>query len=232
LNDVAVAPADSVTATEPTVTVAPRRFVPFTVTMAEPFLPEAGVKEATVGAGGTTVNELVKMSPPPVVILIAPVVAPAGTTNVKLLPSLMTGLAVLFPPNTIAVALMFLPTTVTVAPTTPLEVAVVITGAWKMSLVEVTVPPAFVTLMAEPETTPTGIVTLIVLASTTVNAAATVPIFTALADPRFVPVRVKVEPTSFTNEAGKVSDGLLVAAVLALNAVVPVAVPALVVTLK
>ena len=59
LNDVEFAPADKVTDVVPTVTVAPVRLVPFTVTIATPFLPVDGVKEVTVGAGGVTVNESV-----------------------------------------------------------------------------------------------------------------------------------------------------------------------------
>lgn len=58
-SDVELAPDATVTWVEPTVTVAPSRLVPFTVTKVTPLRPVAGVKEVTVGAGGTTVNESV-----------------------------------------------------------------------------------------------------------------------------------------------------------------------------
>jgi hypothetical protein len=144
----------------------------------------------------------------------------------------MTAFAVLLPPNKIAVAFRFLPVTVTVDPTVPLAVAVTRTGAWKTSLDVVTVPPAFVALMVDPDTAPAGIVTVIEFAFTTVNDAFTVPTLTAVAEPRFAPVRVKVEPISFVTEAAKTIAGLLVFDVLELNRVAEVAVPPVVVTRK
>jgi hypothetical protein len=59
-NEVELAPDNNVTASEPTVTVAPFRDVPLTVTTVTPFLPVAGENDETIGAGGVTVNDLVK----------------------------------------------------------------------------------------------------------------------------------------------------------------------------
>ena len=60
LNEVELAPGRTVTAVVPTVAVAPLRAVPLTVTTVTPFLPVAGENDETIGAGGVTVNDLVK----------------------------------------------------------------------------------------------------------------------------------------------------------------------------
>lgn len=67
--------------------VAPVRFVPVTI-MTVPGAPEVGVKPVIVGVGGVvTVNTIVLAPvPAPVVIVITPVCAPAGTTAVMLSP--------------------------------------------------------------------------------------------------------------------------------------------------
>lgn len=129
-SDVAVAPAETVTGVEPIVTVAPDRLVPFTETTVTPFLPDVGVNDVTVGAGGVTVNDLVFTTPAPVVILITPVRAPVGTTTVRVLPVLITGLADLLPPKITVVAFKFDPVIVTVCPTRAAAVVVATTGAW------------------------------------------------------------------------------------------------------
>ena len=66
--------------TPPTVTVEiPVKLVPVTIT-SEPILPLAGEKAVIVGAADT-VNEAPLVAVPPVVLMvILPVVAPAGTT--------------------------------------------------------------------------------------------------------------------------------------------------------
>jgi hypothetical protein len=113
-SDVEVAPAETVTAVEPIVTVAPSKLVPFRVTTVTPFLPVVGVNDVTVGAGGVTVKEAVLTTPAPVVILIAPVSAPVGTTTVSVLPVLITGFADLLPAKITLVAFKFDPVMVTV----------------------------------------------------------------------------------------------------------------------
>ena len=99
-----------------------------------------------------------------------------------------------------------------------------------MNLLVVVVPPALVALIFEPETTPAGTVTTIEVALTIVNGAATSPMVTAETEPRLLPVRVMVEPTSLTKDAGIEIVGFAVTAELDANAVELAAPPELVTT--
>ena len=99
-------------------------------------------------------------------------------------------------------------------------------------MVELTVPPALVAEMVEPEVTPAGTVTDTLLALMTVNGALTPPIAMLVDEPRLVPVKVKLAPTSFTYEATRVIAGFAVAEVADVKAVAEVAVPPELVTLK
>jgi hypothetical protein len=120
-----------VAATPPKVTaLAPRRFVPFTVTTV-PTGPEPGVKVATVGTGPVTVkSEPLVATPPGVVTAIGPVVAPAGTVAVIFTAESTENVA-LVPWKVTAVApFRFVPSIVTLVPAPPLVgVKSVIVGA-------------------------------------------------------------------------------------------------------
>jgi hypothetical protein len=149
---------------------------------------------------------------------------------VALLP--VTIFPVLFPAKTTLVALRFLPVKVMFCPTLALLVKSFTTAAWKMNLLLVTVPPALVAETVEPDTTLAGTVTSTEPAFNTVNGALTPPIEMFVADPRLVPFRVKVDPTSLTSELVKEMVGRDVLDVLLLNEAVAVVDPAEVVTRK
>ena len=93
-------------------------------------------------------------------------------------------------------------------------------------------PPGLVALIFEPDTTPAGTVITTVVALKMLNEAFTVPIVIAVAEARLVPLKVIVEPTSWTTEAVIVIAGFEVADELAENKAEEVAVPRELVTRK
>ena len=171
-------------------TVAPPRFVPVIVTTA-PIGPAAG--ENAVIVGPTTKLDFVVAVPPAVVIVIGPVIAPAGTATVILVAVSLVGVAAVPLNFTVAVA-RFVPVMVTMAPIGPAagENAVIVGATTKLVAV-VAVPTALVTEMgpvvapAETGTTIAVAVSLVVLA--------TVPLNLTVAPARFVPVIVTEVPT-------------------------------------
>ena len=82
--------------------VAPVRFVPVMTTLV-PMIPEAGVKLVTVGAGITVKEAVLAVVPSPLVTLIFPLVAPAGTVALSCVSETMVNAAAT-PLNVTAVA--------------------------------------------------------------------------------------------------------------------------------
>jgi hypothetical protein len=108
----------TVAATPWNATVAPTRWVPMIVTIA-PTLPECGLKELIVGVGITVKLAGLVATPPAVLTVTAPVVAPAGTW-VVIRVAVSVAIAAATPWNLTAVAApRFTPVIVTAAPTAP-----------------------------------------------------------------------------------------------------------------
>ena len=178
-------------------TVALPRLVPVIVTVA-PTTPETGVKLVIVGAPITV--KLAALAPVPLgpMILMVPVVAPAGIvavievgeTTVKEVAGVVLNITPVAPRKLV-------PAMVTVAPTMPeVGVKLVTVGAGTVKLVaEVPVPTAVVTTKG-PIVAPTGTVVLIDVVVFVAIVAATPLNVTAVALPKFVPVIVTVVPTT------------------------------------
>jgi hypothetical protein len=150
--------------------VAPVKFVPVIVTFV-PTGPLAGVKDVIVGAGVVTVNdaELVAV-PPGAVMLIVPVVAPAGTAAVMEVADAIANVVAAVPLNLTAdVPDRFVPVIVTTVPGGPLVgVNDVIVGRAVLvvtvkDVALVAVPPEVVTLI-RPVVAPAGTVVVMVFA--------------------------------------------------------------------
>lgn len=148
--------------------VAPVKLLPLMVTVA--FLPPlVGVNEVIVGAARNTV-ELVAV-PPKVVTVIAPEVAPAATTAVRVVLFTTVKDAAVLPLNFTAVAPeKFAPIMVTTVPTGPqagAKLAIVGIGATINAAVLIAVPPAVVTVIF-PVVVPVATVAVIFAEFTTV----------------------------------------------------------------
>jgi hypothetical protein len=127
--------------------VAPPKFVPVIVT-GVPAGPLAGAKESMVGAGMNVKSLSLMAVPPGVVMLIFPVVAPAGTDVSIRVPEATVKLAGVPLNRTLMAPPKSVPEIVTEAPTGPLtgaKEAMVGAGMNVKSLALVAVPPGVVT---------------------------------------------------------------------------------------
>lgn len=181
---------------------APVKSVPVITTLV-PTGPEVGVKLVMVGAGGVVIvkSVLLVATPPGVMTVIGPVVAPAGTLNTLICESVtteklnwLTGT----PLNRTALApVKLVPLICTLEPGTPLvgeNVVMVGAGIVKFALL-VAVPPGVVTAMG-PAVARLGTVAVICVPESTVNDATTPLKVTEVAPVKFVPVIVTCVPTT------------------------------------
>jgi hypothetical protein len=190
------------------------------------------VKLVIAGAGADpTVNALALVATPPgVVTLSVPVVAPAGTVAWIAVAEVTVKLA-FTPLNATAVApVKFVPLIVTLVPAGPLvgvKLAIVGGGTTVNALLLVAVPPGVVTLSG-PVVAPAGTVAWIDVAEVTEKLALTVLNATVVAPAKFAPLIVTLVPTGPLTGAklAIVGGGTTV------NALALVAVPAGVVTLN
>jgi hypothetical protein len=163
------------------------KFDPVIVT-GVPTGPLDGLKPLTIGDG----------VPPKAVMVIAPVVAPAGTIAVTALLELTVNAAGVPLKLTAVAPVRFVPVIVTEVPIGPATgLKPLMAGAGNtVKLIEVTaVPPGVVTPMT-PGVAPGGTVAVICVDETTANAAAAMPLkVTAVAPEKFVPVMVTDVPT-------------------------------------
>lgn len=147
------------------------KLLPVTVTV-EPTRPLEGVKDEMTGAGGSvTVNEVVLVAVPPVLVtVIGPLDAPEGTTKLICVALTTVKLTDRLLSVTEEVPEKFVPVTVTVTPGQPLSgLNPEIVGGGMMTVKEeelATVPPDAVTLIG-PLVEPAGTVKVIWVALTT-----------------------------------------------------------------
>jgi hypothetical protein len=155
-----------------------------------------------VGAAGTKVKaEVSEVAPPEVTTRTSPV-APAPTTAVIVLPSgEAVKLDAFTPPNDTPITpVRFVPEMVMLAPNPPLAGLILVKvggGLSTANIVREVAVPAGVTTLISPPLIPDGTTAVICVALTTVKLlTGVVPMRTAVAPVKFVPVMVSVAPGS------------------------------------
>jgi len=182
--------------------VTPVRLLPVIATTV-PTGPEAGVKEARLGAGviAVTVNEPELLTDPPgVATAILPVVAPVGTVAVIEVAELTVNMVAAVPLNLTTVApVRFVPVIVTVVPTGPLvgvKEDIVGAGTVTVKFMPLVAVPVGAEIVIGPVMAVAGTIAVIEVAELIVKFAVTPLKATLVAPVKLVPVTFTLVPAA------------------------------------